>query len=294
MHQENQQREDVIMLFDSFGDYIFYDGAMGTMLQKSGLKPGERPDIMNMTAPQAVESVHRQYVEAGSDIVCTNTFGANADALRGTGYLPGEIISAAVAIAKRACGGAAKVALDIGPTGRLLEPMGDLEYDCAYELFKEQALAGEEAGADFAAIETMSDILELKAAILAVKENTALNILATMTFDKTGHTFTGCTPESFAEMAEGLGVAAVGLNCSLEPSEMYETAERIAKATNLPLIVKPNAGLPDGMTGLYSIGPNEFARQMTQFARIGARIIGGCCGTTPEYILELKKAFSNI
>ena len=273
--------------------YYIYDGAMGTMLLKSGLKPGERPDLMNITNPDAVERVHRSYVEAGSDIICANTFGANADALSGTGYTSETVISAAVAIAKRACGGA-KVALDIGPTGQLLEPMGDLDPSRAYDLFAEQAIAGEKAGADFAAIETMSDIEELKMAILAVTENTSLPVLATMTFDKSGYTYTGCTPERFAETAGHLGVAALGLNCSLEPSEMFSTAERIAKAACLPLIIKPNAGLPDGVTGLYSIGPEEFARQMLPFAGIGAKIIGGCCGTTPEYIRELKKAFDEI
>ena len=140
----------------------------------------------------------------------------------------------------------------------------------------------------------MSDLEELKAAITAVSENTSLAILATMTFDKTGRTFMGCTPESFVEMAEQLGVAAVGINCSLEPVEVLATAKRIANATRLPLIVKPNAGLPDSDTGLYSIDPIEFARQMTQFAKIGVKIIGGCCGTTPEYIIELKKAFFNL
>ena len=271
--------------------FVIYDGAMGTMLQKYSLKPGERPDILSITAPDAVESVHRMYVEAGSDIVCANTFGANADTLSRTGYSPEAIITASVGIAKRACGGAAMVALDIGPTGQLLEPMGDLEVFRAYELFMEQAIAGERAGADLAAIETMSDLEELKTAILAVVENTRLPVLATMTFDKSGRTYTGCTPESFAETAERLGAVAVGLNCSLGPSEMYATAERIAKSTSLPLIVKPNAGLPDGVTGLYSIGPAEFARQMVPFAEIGAKIVGGCCGTTPEYIRELKKAF---
>jgi len=290
MGQEPPERNRS-MLFDG-REYVIYDGAMGTMLQKSGLKPGTRPDIMNMTAPQTVESIQRIYVEAGSDIICSNTFGANAEALRGTGYSPEEVVAAAVAIAKRACGGAAKVALDIGPTGRLIEPMGDLEFGRAYQLFKEQAIAGEKAGADYAAIETMSDLTELKAAILAVTENTRLPVLATMTFEKNGRTFMGCAPEDFAMAAESLGAVAAGINCSLEPAEMYETAERIAKATSLPLIVKPNAGLPDRATGLYSIGPEEFARQMARFAGIGARIVGGCCGTTPDYIRELRKIFS--
>jgi len=274
--------------------FVFYDGAMGTMLQKKGLKPGEMPDIMNITNPDVVESVHRMYVEAGSDIVCTNTFGSNSDSLKKAGYTPDEVISAAVAIAKRACGGMAKVALDIGPTGQILEPLGELEYERAYELFKEQAAAGEKAGADFVAIETMSDLEEMKAAILAVTENTELPALATMTFDKTGRTFMGCTPEDFAETAESLGVAAVGINCSLEPIEMLDVAGRIAKSTTLPLIVKPNAGLPDKATGGYVTGAAEFAGQMTGFAEIGAKIVGGCCGTTPDYIKALKMAFMEI
>ena len=294
------------MHFDSYDDYVFFDGAIGTMLQKNGLKPGERPDIMNLTAPEVVESVHRMYVEAGSHIICSNTFGANAKALRGRGCAPGEIIAAAIAIAKRASGGSAKIALDIGPIGELLEPMGDLEFDTAYELFKEQAIAGEKAGADFAAIETMSDITELKAAIFAVIENTDLPVLASMTFDITGRTFIGCTPEDFAETAQQLGAVAAGINCSLEPSEMIDTVKRIAKTTNLPLIVKPNAGLPDSLTGLYSVGPAEFAGQMALLVKevkdaensngqgSGQRrrmIIGGCCGTTPDYISELRKTF---
>ena len=279
------------MIFDGYGKYIFYDGAMGTMLYKYGLKSGEKPDLMNMTAPDAVENIHRMYVEAGSDIVCTNTFGSNALNLEGTGYNPSEIITAAVASAKRACADKAKVALDIGPTGHVLEPAGDLEYERAYELFKEMAIAGEKAGADFVAIETMSYLEELKAAMTAVKENTKLPMLVTMTFEKSGYTFMGCTPESFVETAEAIGAAAIGLNCSLEPVEMLATAERIAKSTKLPLIIKPNAGLPDAVSGEYRTGAEEFAAQMTGFAKIGARIIGGCCGTTPEYIRELRNKF---
>jgi 5-methyltetrahydrofolate--homocysteine methyltransferase len=301
---ERNSGEDKLMLFND-RKYVFYDGAMGTMLQEFGLK--EKPDLMNITAPEIVEKVHRMYVEAGSDILCTNTFGSNALNLSGTGYTPGEVISAAVAIAKRACEKAAPpvtaapfaaaqpmVAVDIGPLGHLLEPVGDFEFERAYELFEEMAVAGEKAGADFVAIETMSDTEELRAAMTAVTDNTNLPILATMTFDKSGHTYMGCTPEHFVEVAVKLGAAAVGLNCSLEPSEMYETAKRIAKATDLPLIVKPNAGLPDAVSGEYHTGAQEFAAQMTQFAKIGAKIVGGCCGTTPEYIRELKKAFEKM
>jgi len=282
------------MIFDSFGKYIFYDGAMGTMLYKNGLKSGDKPDLMNATAPEVVEKIHRMYVEAGSDIVCTNTFGSNALNLKGTGYSPTEVITAAVAAAKRACGDKAKVSLDIGPTGQLLEPYGDLEPEEAYEMFKEMAIAGENAGADFATIETMSDIEELTAAMKAVGENTKLPMLVTMSFEKSGRTFMGCTPESFVETAESLGAAAVGLNCSLEPIEMLATAEQIAKATKLPLIVKPNAGLPDGAGGEYLTGAEDFAEQMKDFAKLGVKIIGGCCGTTPEYIKALKEAYQEL
>jgi len=276
------------MLFDSFEKYIFYDGAMGTMLYKYGLKSGDKPDLMNITNPGAVENIHRMYVEAGSDIICTNTFGSNALNLKDTGCTPSEVITAAVTVAKRACGGSAKVALDIGPTGHVLEPAGDLEYEKAYDLFKEMAIAGEKAGADFAAIETMSEIEELKASMKAVSDNTKLPMLVTMSFEKSGFTFMGCTPEKFVETAEALGASAVGLNCSLEPMEMLSVAKRIKEATKLPMIVKPNAGLPDGVSGEYLTGADDFAMQMMEFAKIGAKIIGGCCGTTPEYIKALK------
>ncbi|MCL2366403.1 MAG: homocysteine S-methyltransferase family protein [Oscillospiraceae bacterium] len=278
------------MLFED-KKFVIYDGAMGTMLQKSGLKPGERSDLMNIHCPDAVENVHRLYVEAGSDIIGTNTFGANAMNLEGTGYTPEEIISAAVAIAKRASNGRAKISLDMGPTGKLLAPMGDLEVEKAYALFKQQAIAGAQAEVDYVSIETMSDLEEMKAAILAVREHTDLGVLATMTFTKSGCTFMGCTPEDFARTAQDMGVLAVGLNCSLEPQEMFETAQKMAAATTLPLIIKPNAGLPVSEVGSYDTGPDEFVQQMLPFAEIGAKLIGGCCGTTPEYISKLKKAF---
>jgi len=293
------------MLFDTYGKFVFYDGAMGTMLRNFSSNSGEIPDIMNITAPGAVEKVHRMYIEAGSDIICTNTFGSNALNLDPLGYSPEEIITAAVTNAKRARADTASVvssvnstpvliALDIGPTGKLIEPYGDLAFDRAYEVYKQMAIAGEKAGADVAAIETMSDLEELKAAMKAVTENTNLPMLVTMTFDKKGRTFMGCSAESFVEVAESHGASAVGLNCSLEPPEMLATAEQIANATGLPLIIKPNAGLPDEETGEYLTGAKAFAEQMLPFAKIGAKIVGGCCGTTPEYIRELKKAFLSL
>lgn len=277
------------MLFDDYGKVVFYDGAMGTMLLNCGLKPGERPDVLNIAAPEAVENVHRMYVEAGSDIIVTNTFGANAEALRRTGHTPEAVIRAAVDNAKRACGDSTKIALDIGPLGYLLEPLGDAKYEWAYDLFKQQAVIGKNAGADFVAIETMSDLTELEACMKAISDNTDFPMLVTMTFDRTGCTFTGCSPEIFATTAERLGAAAVGLNCSLAPEEMYDIAERIVRTTDLPFIAKPNAGLPDPQTGLYNIGPAEFAHQMMPFVNMGAKLIGGCCGTTPDYIKAMRE-----
>ena len=287
------------MLYSDLG-IIFYDGAMGTMLQKRGSKPGELPDLMNITAPDAVCEVHKLYIEAGSDIICTNTFGANSFALRDTGYTPEEIITAAVSIAKRAVKEAhaetgktsrSYIALDIGPIGQLLEPFGDLEVDEATRMFAQQAIAGEKAGVDFVAIETMGDLNEMEAAIKAVKENTKLPILATMTFDATGRTFMGVAVDDFAKLAEELGVSALGMNCSLEPAVMFPVAKKISEATSLPLIMKLNAGLPDGTTGIYSVNPEEFAKQMLPYRDIGLKIVGGCCGTSPEYIKALRDAF---
>jgi 5-methyltetrahydrofolate--homocysteine methyltransferase len=271
-------------LFSLGKEILFFDGAMGTMLQDCGLKKGEIPDILNIRNPDAVENVHRMYVEAGSDIICTNTFGANAENSRKTGYSPEEIITAAVSIAKRAAKTDAKVALDIGALGELIEPLGKFKREYAYDLFKQQAIAGENAGADLAALETFSDLEEVKLALAAVKENTSLPVFVTMTFTPRGRTLTGCTPELFARTAEEMGAAAIGLNCSLEPSEMVVTVEKFISCADLPVIVKPNAGLPDVDTGEYSLSAKEFARQMLPFAEMGAKIIGGCCGTTPEYI----------
>ena len=293
------------MLFNTDNKVIFYDGAMGTMLQKYGLKPGDMPDLLCITQPSAVLEVHKAYIEAGSDLICTNTFGANTFALRDTNYTPEEIISSAVSIAKQAVeetvvhdkninnniNGRRKtlVVLDIGPIGLLLEPFGDLEVSEAKEMFARQAIAGEIAGADLVAIETMGDLNEMEAAITAVSENTKLPILATMTFDKNGRTYMGVAVEDFITLAEKTGVTAMGMNCSLEPKEMYQIAEKMANISHLPLIFKLNAGLPDGETGLYTVGPEEFARQMLPYLDLNMRIVGGCCGTSPEYIKELKK-----
>lgn len=281
------------MLKDLFErDFIFLDGAMGTQLQKKGLKPGENPMTLNITRPDMVEAVYASYARSGSDIITANTFGANAKKLKGSGYGVEEIITAAVGSAKKMAD-AALVALDMSPIGELLAPLGTLTFDGAYNRFKEQAVAGEKAGADIALIETMTDLNEARAAILAVKENTSLPVFVTMTFEKNGRTFTGCLPESFAAVCSGLGVQALGVNCSLGPGDLKPIIQRLAGATDLPLILKPNAGLPDPMTGEYDIGPEEFASQMADCIEAGVKLVGGCCGTDPDYIKALRLAFES-
>ena len=275
-------------------DFVFTDNSNGWILLNKGLKPGQRPDIMNITAPEVVGDLQRKAVDEGSDIVFTNTFGTNAKTLKDTGFNVAEVVKAAVAVSKKACAGRALTALDIGPIGEFLKPFGMLSFDESYELYREQAVAAEEAGADLVAVETMSDLYEVKAVMRAVKENTRLPLFVMMTFDKSGRTFTGCRPESFAITAETLGATAIGINCSLGPGEIFPIAEKLVKSTSLPVIVKPNAGLPNSLTGGYDIGPEEFARQMAPFASLGVKIVGGCCGTSSDYIKELKKTFSGL
>ena len=272
--------------------YLLLDGAMGTMLQKSGLKLGERPDLLSITHPEVVERINRAYVEAGSNLICANTFGSNARKLAGCGYTVEEVITAGVRAAKRAVAGtAARVMLDVGPIGELLEPAGTLKFEQAYEIYKEVAVAGWRAGADLVKFATMTDLYEIKAAVLAAKENTPLPVLVSMTFEENGRTFTGCTVEAFAMTAEGLGADGVGINCSLGPAEIYPMAQRLCAATNLPVFVKPNAGLPDPATGTYNVGPQQFCAELERFKALGISAVGGCCGTTPEYLALLAKAF---
>lgn len=278
---------------------IFLDGAMGTMLQNSGLRLGERPEALCITNPDVVEKVHRQYIESGSSIVYANTFGANSHKLEGTGYCTDEIVRAAVTAAKRAASdasGAEKniyVALDIGPIGELLEPYGTLTFEEAYEIYREMILSGAEAGADLVVFETMTDLYEVKAGVLAAKENCSLPVFVTMTFEASGRTFTGCSVEAMACTLEGLGVDALGINCSLGPDEIFPIAERLADCTSLPLIVKANAGLPDPETGNYDVTPEDFAASMKKYSEIGLKFTGGCCGTTPEYIRALRSVLAD-
>ena len=270
---------------------VILDGAMGTVLQQKGLPPGGQPELLNLTDPALLDSVYRDYIAAGSQVIYANTFGANALKLGRTGHSVEEIITTAVTIAKRAAAGTGvRVALDMGPLGELLEPMGSLSFERAYELFREMAAAGEKAGADLVAIETMTDLYEAKAALLAVKENTELPVFVTMSFEERGRTFTGCTVASMARTLEGLGADAIGLNCSLGPDLLAPLLKELCENTRLPVIAKPNAGLPDPVDGHYDMGPEAFVEALLPCLEAGVTIFGGCCGTSPEYIRRLKAA----
>lgn len=273
--------------------YVFVDGGMGTLLQDKGLEPGEFPERWNIIHPEIITEVHKSYLAAGCNIVTANTFGANIlkfeeDELK-------QIIFAAVENAKKACTKEDQyVALDIGPTGKLLKPLGDLEFEKAVEIFAASVCIGTEAGADLIIIETMNDSYEMKASVLAAKENSDLPICATNAYDGSGKLVTGATPKAMVALLEGLGVDALGVNCSLGPEEMMPVVKELTKYASLPVIVSPNAGLPrvqDGRT-VYDVGPQEFAESMTKIAGLGARILGGCCGTTPEHIARMINAVS--
>lgn len=273
-------------------ELLFLDGGMGTLLQAEGLAPGELPETWNIEHPEKVEAIHRRYYEAGSDVVLANTFGANVCKFHDDRYTVEEVIRAGIANAKRAgeqIGKETYVALDMGPTGKLLKPMGDLDFDDAYEAFAEAVRYGEKYGADLIHIETMSDTYEVKAAILAAKENSSLPVFVTMIFDERGKLLTGGDVPSVVAMLEGLRVDALGLNCGLGPKQMLPILNDLRRYTSLPIIVKPNAGLPKQKNGetYYDVEPDEFARIMQEVVKGGACVIGGCCGTTPEYIKKL-------
>lgn len=268
-------------------EFILLDGAMGTMIQQSGAGYRHCPETLNLTRPELITSFHRAYIEAGADIVYTNTFGANAYKLEGSGCSVERVVRAGVQNAKAACQGtAALTALDIGPIGMLLEPAGALRFEEAYDYFKEQILAGSDA--DLIVFETMTDLYELKAAVLAARENSDLPVIATMTFERSGRTFTGVSPAAMAVTLSGLGVAAIGVNCSLGPDELEPVVAEMTRYTDLPLIVKANAGLPDPNSNTYDILPDRFAQCVKALLPYGVKITGGCCGTTPDYIRALK------
>ena len=275
---------------------ILLDGGMGTMLQAAGLKLGARPEELNITDPQLIESIHSRYAAAGSRIINANTFGASAHKLAGSEYTLEEIIAAGIANCKRACAPyGALAALDVGPLGELLEPNGTLAFEDAVAEYGRIIRAGVAAGADLVFFETFTDLYELKAALLAAKENCDLPILASMSFEAGGRTFTGCTVESFAVTARGLGANAVGINCSLGPKEIFPMAKRLAEALpgDFPVFVKPNAGLPRADGSGYDITPQLYAMQMKPYRELHLFAAGGCCGTTPEFIQMLNGVFAD-
>lgn len=264
-------------------EFLLFDGAMGTQLQERGLKAGELPELLCLEDAKNVTAIHASYVSAGAEAVTTNTFGANALKLAGKATVR-EIFDAAVSCVRNA--GARYVAADIGPTGALLEPMGTMKFEEAYRLFAEEAIAAAEAGADLCVIETMADLAEAKAALLAVREHTQLPVFVTMTFGEDGRTFLGTTPEVAAETLSSLGADAVGINCSLGPADVAPLVLRMLPYLSCPCMVQANAGLPevhDGKT-TYGIDAEEFVSAMAPMVEAGVSIIGGCCGTAPDYI----------
>ena len=275
-------------------EFLFLDGATGTLIQKSGVSYDHNPETLNMTHPDLITSFHRAYIDAGSDLVYANTFGANSYKLEGCGYTTDAIIKAALQNAKAATEGTeVLVALDVGPIGQLLEPAGALSFEDAYDLFAEEMDAADEA--DVIVIETMTDLYEAKAAVLAAREHApGKPILVTMTFETTGRTFAGVSAEAAALTLSGLGVSALGVNCSLGPKDLEPVIERMSHYTDLPLIFKPNAGLPDPNSSEYDIGPQEFADAVRSITKHGLKLVGGCCGTTPEYIACMKKALADV
>ena len=280
---------------------VVFDGAMGTMLQQNGLNIGQSTEVFGFENPDKVMKIHKLYLDAGANIITTNTFGANEIRLEKTKYSVEEIIDNAVKIAKKAVEESDKdksrfVALSLGPIGEMLKPHGKLSFDKAYEIFKRQAIQGEKSGADLAIIETMIDLSEAKAAVLAVKENTNLPIFCTMTFGENGRSFTGCTPENMVETLEGLGVDAIGVNCSLGPNQLLKVVKRIVNKSKLPIIVQPNAGIPQIIDNkaVYNINSDEFFICVEKFVKLGVSIIGGCCGTTPEYIKKISDNINNL
>ena len=275
---------------------ICLDGGMGTMLLERGLAPGECPEALSLRAPELVEQVHLAYLQAGSQVIYTNTFGANRLKLAHAGITVEQAVEAGVTIARKAAGNDALVALDIGPIGELLEPMGTLTFEQAYDLFAEQIRQGVKAGAQLIVIESMADLYEVKAALLAAKENSNLPVVCTMTFEANMRTYTGCHVSAMAVTLEALGADAVGINCSLGPVQLLPVARQLTADTNLPLVAKPNAGLPvvrDGVT-CYDIDSTQFAQTMAQFVEAGVSLVGGCCGTNPEYIAFTAQAVEGL
>ncbi len=273
---------------------LFFDGGMGSLLQARGLPEGVLPDLWNLQNPAAVQDIHEAYLRAGANILTTNTFGATAEKLAPHGYTVSQIMEAAVSnafAAMKKLGVSAYIAADLGPTGRLLRPYGDLDFEEAVSRFAPIARAAQEAGADLILIETMSDLYEMKAAVLAAKENSTLPIFATLAFDASGKLLTGGDPAGAVALLEGLGVDALGINCGLGPKELAPVLAGLWNHASLPLICQPNAGLPETREGatVYHLDPQGFSREMAALAPY-ARLMGGCCGTTPAHIEALVQA----
>lgn len=273
---------------------VFFDGGTGTMLQEAGLAPGELPERWNLTHPEVIQNLHRAYLAAGCNIIKTNTFGANRLKL---GDELAQIVLAGIQHAKAAITKTGQyVALDIGPLGKMLKPLGDLDFEDAVRVFAEVVRLGVQGGVDLILIETMNDAYETKAAVLAAKENSHLPVFVTNVYDERGKLMTGADPVSMIALLEGLRVDALGINCSLGPAQMKKLVPVFARYASLPIIVNPNAGLPhsEGGRTIYDVGPEDFAAEMTEIVRLGARIVGGCCGTTPEYMKRMIEQVRDI
>jgi len=273
-------------------EFLLFDGGFGTMLQQRGLKTGEQPDMLNLTNPELVKQIHKEYVEAGADIITANTFSSNRHKLP-ENVTVDEVVGAAIRLAKEA--GAKKVALDISQIGILLEPVGTLKFEEAYGYFKETVIAGVKHGADIILIETMSDLLEAKAAVLAAKENSSLPVFVSMTLGEDGRTFLGADAKTIALTLSSLGVDAVGLNCSLGPEEMLPIIKEITEYSRVPVLVQPNAGMPVYRNGetVYTVTAEDFVSAISKMLDFGVTVVGGCCGTTPEYTRQLRKLLSS-
>lgn len=268
--------------------HILLDGAMGSVLQQHGLKLGGLPEELNFTEPDLIRSIHRSYIEAGAQGIYANTFGANRHKLQSSKYTVEQIVKQGIKLAREAAEGTdVLVGLDIGSLGRMLRPTGDMPVDEAYDMFREVMTAGREA--DFIAIETMTDLMEIKTALLAAKENTDLPVICTMSFEQNMRTFTGCSAAAMALTLSGLGADVIGMNCSLGPKDALPIVDETLKWSSVPVLIRPNAGLPDPSTNLYNTTPEEYAEVMEQIAAKGVKVLGGCCGTTPDYIREVAK-----
>jgi 5-methyltetrahydrofolate--homocysteine methyltransferase len=276
---------------------LIFDGAMGTMLQQSGLKTGELPEVLNIKESSKITEIHKEYIKAGAKVITTNTFGANEIKLKKANHTVEEIIDKAVENAKKAAlNKDVFIALDIGPTGELLEPSGSFSFEDAYKAFKRQVIQGVKSGVDLILIETMTDLYEAKAAVLAAKENSNLPVFCTMSFEASHRTFMGCSATSMVMVLQGLGVDALGVNCSLGPEEIEPILDEILSISKIPVMVQPNAGIPHIENGktVFDVTPDDFAKYGTRFVQKGVRIVGGCCGTTYDHIKSLASSVKDL